>query len=83
MAKKKETEDVLDTAVGTKEDNPTEVVEDVATVVEDKFYKQDLINSAKVLGYEKYVLVGALHGAKEEKLSKKELDSLVNKFLSN
>ena len=69
MAKKKETEEVLDPVV--------EAAEKV-----DKFDKQDLIDNAKALGYEKYILVGALYDIKNEKLSKNELDNLVNKFLS-
>ncbi|MHB0740849.1 hypothetical protein [Peptostreptococcus anaerobius] len=69
MAKKKETEEVLDPVV--------EAAEKV-----DKFDKQDLIDNAKALGYEKYILVGALYDVKNEKLSKNELDNLVNKFLS-
>lgn len=69
MAKKKETEEVLDSVVE-------------ATEKVDKFDKQDLIDNAKALGYEKYILVGALYDVKNEKLSKNELDNLVNKFLS-
>ena len=70
MAKKKEK--VLETI--------EEVVEENNAV--DKFFKQDLIDNAKTLGYDRYVVVGALHDVKDEKLSKQELDNLVNKFLS-
>lgn len=70
MAKKKE--EVLETI--------EEVVEENNAV--DKFFKQDLIDNAKTLGYDRYVVVGALHDVKDEKLSKQELDNLVNKFLS-
>ena len=70
MAKKKE--EVLETI--------EEVVEENNAV--DKFFKQDLIDNAKTLGYDRYVVVGVLHDVKDEKLSKQELDNLVNKFLS-
>nr|DAT13154.1 MAG TPA: hypothetical protein [Caudoviricetes sp.] len=70
MAKKKE--EVLETIEEATGENNTV----------DKFFKQDLIDNAKALGYDRYVVVGALHGVKDEKLSKQELDDLVNKFLS-
>lgn len=72
MAKKKEIEEVLENVEETAEENNAV----------DKFFKQDLIDNAKSLGYDKYVVVGALHDVKDEKLSKQELDNLVNKFLS-
>nr|DAK14586.1 MAG TPA: hypothetical protein [Caudoviricetes sp.] len=70
MAKKKE--EVLETIEEATGENNTV----------DKFFKQDLIDNAKALGYDRYVVVGALYGVKDEKLSKQELDDLVNKFLS-
>lgn len=70
MAKKKE--EVLETIEEVAEENNAV----------DKFFKQDLIDNAKTLGYDRYVVVGALHNVKDEKLSKQELDNLVNKFLS-
>lgn len=70
MAKKKE--EVLETIEEVAEENNAV----------DKFFKQDLIDNAKTLGYDRYVVVGALNDVKDEKLSKQELDNLVNKFLS-
>ncbi|SFE92052.1 hypothetical protein [Peptostreptococcus sp. D1] len=49
--------------------------------VEELYDKQDFIDNAKELGYERYIVVGALFDCDKDRLSKKELDNLVNKFL--
>lgn len=65
MAKKKE---VQEAEVTPKINEPT-------------FSKQKFIDNAKSLGYEKYVVVGALSNCNKSELTKEEFEGLIKKFL--
>jgi len=48
---------------------------------EPTFPKQKFIDSAKSLGYEKYVAMGALSNCNESELTKEEFETLIKNFL--
>lgn len=48
---------------------------------EPTFTKQKFIDNAKSLGYEKYVVVGALSNCSKEELTKEEFNNIIEKFL--
>lgn len=58
-----------------------EVVKNEKEQIESTFKKEKFINNAKALGYERYVVAGALFDIEKDELTKSEFAIIMKKFL--